>query len=336
MKLASNIVIGLDHGAGAWKVFGPHGGIELPSSVATNGRTTLGKVAGLRSRKPPLCVKTANGAFYVGREAHTWGRPQENLDDIRFAGSPEAVALMNGAFTLYAQHYGPFSDPLTVYVGVPQEAIIGDKAKAIPTAIKKWLTGAHTWRVDDQPYTIAIEKVLITSQPAGALFDYLLDESGRFIAARQHLYQEEVGVISVGMSTVELLVVQQAVPNQRFTLGKTAGVRRLLELLNPHGHYSRGEMDDLLRAGALPYAEKLPIWQGEVLGLVEETWGNAWERFGAIIIVGGGALLLHDALTRKFAGKGIVPEDPVLATARGLFKMGLMQARRQSSQQAGE
>jgi hypothetical protein len=132
---------------------------------------------------------------------------------------------------------------------------------------------------------------------------------------------------------VELLVVQKAVPNQRFTLGKTAGVRRLLELLNPQGHYSRGEMDDLLRAGALSYTEKLPIWQGEVLGLIEETWGNAWERFGAIIIVGGGALLLHDALTRKFAGKGIIPTDPVLATARGLFKMGLMQARRQAARQ---
>jgi hypothetical protein len=47
-----------------------------------------------------------------------------------------------------------------------------------------------------------------------------------------------------------------------------------------------------------------------------------------VIAAGGGAVLLRDELMRVFGGKLWMPEMPVVATARGLFKYALMKDRR--------
>jgi hypothetical protein len=38
----------------------------------------------------------------------------------------------------------------------------------------------------------------------------------------------------------------------------------------------------------------------------------------------GGACLLRRRLSARFGGKVVLPDDPVLATARGLYKMALL------------
>ena len=43
-----------------------------------------------------------------------------------------------------------------------------------------------------------------------------------------------------------------------------------------------------------------------------------------MIVVGGGALLLKDALTRQFNGKAVLSDEPVLSIARGLYKLLMM------------
>jgi hypothetical protein len=37
-------------------------------------------------------------------------------------------------------------------------------------------------------------------------------------------------------------------------------------------------------------------------------------------VVGGGSILLREALLKRFNGKAAIPDDPVMATARGLYK----------------
>jgi hypothetical protein len=168
-----------------------------------------------------------------------------------------------------------------------------------------------------------VAEVKVASQVSGGLFDYLLDEQGKFIPERKKAFTSEVGIISVGFGTVELLVVRDRVPVQRFTTGAASGVRRLLEILNGQRLYSLGEMDIMLRAGSLDTSTALPVWEREVMGVIERQWGNAWRRFAAVLIMGGGALLLKD-MPLKFAGKGHVPNQPVQAIARGLYKMSLL------------
>ncbi|MEP0807626.1 MAG: ParM/StbA family protein [Chloroflexota bacterium] len=325
-------IIGFDPGMGAIKLYGAGGGagggVELPSQVATNGTKRLTHVAGLARRTAPPEIHTADGSFYVGLGAHDYGRPVENLDYDRLTGSPEMRALLYGSLEAYAQRYGTNHKPLTLAVGLPIETLSGEQAGANVAAVRDWLRGDHVWQTDGRERKAHIEGVLVTPQPVGALFDYVLDEEGNFIKERKGALTKETGVISIGFNTIELLVIRDKAPVERFTTGNTSGVRRLLELVNRQGLYSLGELDAQLRAGKLDYKDALPVWEREVGGEIEKRWGRAYLRFERVIVVGGGAILLAKGMADRFGAKAYVPDQPVLATARGLYKLARMQENR--------
>ncbi|MBP7692251.1 MAG: ParM/StbA family protein [Anaerolineales bacterium] len=325
------VYFGEDLGMGANKLYGSAGGLQLPSQVAVNGGSAVTRLAGLGAQKPPLHVETAQASFYVGARAHDWGRPVESLDYERLTGAPEMVALFYGSLTRYCQTHGPLTAPLHLTVGLPLEPLTGPEAAANADRVRAWLKGDHAWRADGQAYQASIAEVRITSQPVGALFDHLIDEAGQLQPAHKTALGKETGIVSIGFNTVELLVVRDRVPVQRFTAGSTVGVRRLLELVNPQRLYSLGELDAELRAGRLDVTPALPIWEREVAGAIEQRWGTAWRRFAAVLVVGGGAVLLRETLTRRFDGKACVPDDPVLSIARGLYKLGLFQSRQKKA-----
>lgn len=316
--------LGVDAGNGAFKIFGPQGGQETLSQVAVNGGQRVVSTLGLRRQKPPLNIQNEHGSFYTGAGAHDYGRPVENLDVERFNGTPEMVALFHGAMTRYMQEYGHFDTPLSIVVGLPQETLSGDTMDETKVNVRRWLKGVHQWQADGKPYALEIAEVKVASQVSGGLFDYLLDEQGKFIAERKKAFTSEVGIISVGFGTVELLVVRDRAPVQRFTTGAASGVRRLLEIVNGRHLYSLGELDILMRAGLIDLSTALPVWEREVLGVIEKQWGTAWRRFAVVLVMGGGALLLRQSLPLKFGGKGYMPDNPVQAIARGLYKMTLL------------
>jgi hypothetical protein len=321
-------VLGIDPGAGAIKIYGPTGGIQLPAFLAIDQGWSTGRQAGLSQRKPPLRIKTHNGAFFAGASAHEWGRPlDEDLDHDRFGGSPGLLALILGGLTSYELERGALSSSLSAVIGLPLEALsAADESTA--DAVRAWLLGKHEWQADGLDRLIAFDSIKITSQPAGALFDYLLDDQGAFIPARRSQSDREIGVLSIGMNTVELMVARGGAPEERFTAGRTSGVRRLLELMDPSGLYALGELDAQLRAGRLDLSAALPVWEREVLSFIEKRWGQAFRRFTTVIVVGGGACMLRRGLSARFGGRITVPDDPVLATARGLYKMALLHGQR--------
>jgi len=319
--------LGVDLGMGAMKLFDKAGGVQLPAFVAIGGAAPVRRTLGLAATKPALHITVGNQPYLVGLHAHDQGRPIENLDYERLTGSPEIRALFYAALTERIRAYGPLDAPIACLVGLPLEPLTGDEAKSTVAAVRKWLKGDHVWKADGMEQSITVADVQVTSQPAGALFDYLLDDEARFIPERKGHMTKELGIVSVGFNTIELLAVRDKTPVQRFTAGSTVGVRRLLELLNREGHYSLGELDALLRAGALDTSEALPLWAREVTGVIERTWGRQWRRFARILVVGGGAMLLGDHLTGRFEGKAIVPDQPILAIARGLYKQAEARAQ---------
>lgn len=320
------MVFGIDLGMGACKLVGEGGGVHLPSHVGmADGRFVAG-MAGMKAQAAPVKITVGNHSFYVGDGAHEWGRPVESLDYERLNGSPEIRAIFYAAVTEYVHCHAVINLPVVLYVGMPLESLTGDRAVATVTAVKGWLMGRHEWAVnDDLNLALDVADVRITSQPSGALFDYLLDDNGRFVAERKADFKKEIGIISVGFNTVELLVVKETQPVQRFTAGATVGVRRLLDLINQNGYYSLGELDTQLRAGQLDVKTAVPIWAREITGLVEQKWGGSWRRFARIVAVGGGALILNGQLA--FEGRAVVPDAPVMAIARGLYKLALMQGQ---------
>jgi len=313
--------LGLDVGMGALKLVSTAGGSQTLAHVAVNGAARIAPMTGLSTRKPPLSILHAGHSFYVDAGAHDHGRPIEALDFERLNGTPEMRALFCGALTRHMQAYGPFTAPLRVMVGLPIEMLTGESAQTHTNAIQQWLKGTHTWSADGHPQQIEIAEVKVTSQAAGALFDYLLDETAQLVPERKAHFKKEIGIVSIGFNTLELLLVREKAPVQRFTTGATVGVRRLLELVNPERLYSFGELDTRLRAKQLDVSAALPVWEREIVGVIEQCWGKAWRRFAVILVVGGGALLLQNTLPLRFNGKAIIPTDPVLAIARGLFKL---------------
>ena len=91
----------------------------------------------------------------------------------------------------------------------------------------------------------------------GAVFDYLLNEKGEMPVQRRMAFKGEIGILGLGMNTVELLVVRNGSPVQRFTAGRKLGVRRLLELINQDRAYSLAELDARLGGGCLDIARAL-------------------------------------------------------------------------------
>lgn len=314
----NTISMGLDAGMGAIKIWSDHGGLDVLSQVAVAGSGHLEGMLGLKSDKRPMVISTADGDFYVGMKAHNFGRPIENLDFDRLIGSPEMRALVYGAWTKYIQAHGNFNAPLSVMVGLPLQTM-GDAMKDYRKAMKAWLMGSHEWSADGVRYGLGVERVRLTSQPVGALFDAVMDDGAQVIPAVRSLLTDEVGVLSVGFNTLEFMVVEDQAATERFTGGEKLGVRRLLELLNPKGAFSLGELDVKLRHGDLKHKEKLPIWAREVNGAIERVWGDALDRFAAVLVVGGGAVLLGDALMLR--GKGVVAQEPVMSIAHGLWKL---------------
>jgi hypothetical protein len=333
--LAENI-LGIDFGAGAVKVYGCRGGIELPSHVAFAGqRKRQARVSGLRTRKPPMQVITNHGGFYVGLGSHDWGRPVENLGDDRFLGAPEVAALFYGSVTTYARQYPPAPQAIQAVVGLTQSSFSEDAVADIVPGVRAWLVGEHSWRIEDaegradrEDFGLSVERADVTSQAAGTMFDYFLDEQGKFIPTRKPDYKKEIGIISVGMNTLELLVIRNGAPVERFLASETAGVRRLLEIIDPSGMYSRGELDTQLRTGKLDYRDAIPAWTSEIGGHIERRWGNAFRRFATTIVIGGGAILLRDALTTRFNGRAFMQETTIMSVDCGLYKLGLMKQNR--------
>jgi hypothetical protein len=328
----SSLNLGLDLGYGALKLYGRAGGVQLPSQIAAAQNHAVANLAGLDAEERPLLVEVNNQPYYVGMNAHSWGRPIENLDYDRLTGSPEIYALLYGALTHYlALEALPESAAITFYVGLPLEPLSGGEAEVKETlvAVRKWLTGVHVWKANGVRYRFQVERVEVTSQPAGAYFDYILDDAGRPHPQRAANLKNEVGVISIGFNTVERMVILGGKPVQKFTAGSTAGVRRLLERINEQdgGHYSLGELDTMLRNDELITRNAIDEWARQVGGELERTWGTSWKRFAHVVVVGGGALLLNGRLLPKFAGKAAIPDDPVLAISRGLYKLAQAQQK---------
>ncbi|HNW14314.1 MAG TPA: ParM/StbA family protein [Anaerolineaceae bacterium] len=319
---------GLDLGMGACKLYGAAGGLFLQSQVAADNKQNISALLGLRNRKPPLRICFGEMSLFVGSHAHGFGRPIENLDFDRLAGSLETRAIVYATLTRYMEIYGEITAPVSLVVGLPLQPLTGAQSAQNAESARAWLKGSHEWLCDDKPFQISIAEVKIASQPSGALFDYLLDLQGQFVSDRKKDFSAEIGVLSLGFNTLELLTIQNRSAVQGLSAGTTAGVRRLLELLNPEGLYSLGELDTLLRAGSLDIKTALPIWWREVSGAIEKTWGGRWKRFARILAVGGGVHLLRDQLPTYFAGRAFIPDDPVLSISRGLYKLALMQSAR--------
>lgn len=320
-------VIGLDLGMGATKLWSDAGGKMVLSQVSAVTRQEIDlKSLGMTARKRPMVILNGSGRLLVGEGAHDAGMPIERLDYERLTGSPELKALVYAA--LVGQEIGEDA-PISLTVGLPlglaDDADNGEGKRRID-AVKTWLKGAHVWRADGVEHVAVVDRVGCVGQAHAAYLDWLLSIDGR----RQNKpgRDEEIAVISIGFNTIEMVVLKDNKAMERFVDGTQKGVRRYLEMVNDKRRrlFSLGELDIRLRNGSLIDEAELSKWSAQVHGHIEERWGTAARRFDRIIAVGGGAILLSDALRNLFGSRLVEIDDPVMSVARGLYKFGLVQA----------
>jgi hypothetical protein len=321
--------LAVDAGYGNTRIYGAKGGVVLQSLVATNGAKTVSKWAAgdlKRARRVnrPLLVRTDVGDYYVGPGAHEAGYPVENLDLDRMTG-PEMKALLYGALSQYGT-----PRQANLIVALPIAMALGQDGDLAKEQAKTILRGDHTWWVadkesgKDKKYTMTVNEVVVTSQPAGAMFDFLLTSKGEMPPDKKVIRRSKsFGILSLGFNTIEMMVVEEGRLIEKHVAGEAKGVHYLLGLLNPDEAYSLGELDSKLRAGQLDVSTALPRWQREVMGRIAQHWGKAVQRFEAVFVVGGGAYLIRDALIGKFKDKLVIPDDPILSIARGCYKYTL-------------
>lgn len=321
-----SIKFGCDLGQSSLKFVGPKGALQFASMAALYG----GQSADFgKKRKKPIIVEGDFGKLYVGTGAHSYGSPIENLDFDRLAGTPEMRGVFYGAMTAYIEKHGAFDDSLTLIVGLPFQMLMGEDANVAKfrKGVSAWLAGKHSWVADGKEYSIEVKRVELYPQALGAPVNYAFNSAGQAISSEHaKALKNECATISIGSNTVELLVTKRDEDTKRFNGGKAIGVRQLWRRVDPQQDYTFGEFDEMIRNGTLPdhmdIKPHLESWASEITGYVNSVWGQSWNRFHRIFLVGGGAILLQKHLEAKFNGKAVMSEDPVMAIANGLYKVG--------------
>ena len=326
-----SVKIGLDLGRSSVKMTGAAGSVLFPSQAALvgSGRAELMS----RSRKDrPIVIGGSFGELLVGHNAHRKGQqPLENFSFDQLANATDEMrAILFGTLSEYQRRFGKFEDALDVMVGLPYQMLEGDdkQVNQWKSQVKAWIGGDHQWLADDEPMDVKIGRVSLAPQAFGVQTDYVFDMNGQAVSAEHvKVMKSECAAISIGSSTVETQVTWKDADTKRFCGGKQIGVRWLKALSDPRDSYYFGEWSDLLQDGELPERfavdQYVGAWWTEVDRFLDEKWKTSHERFYKIFVVGGGAKMLKDQLVKKFNGRTVFFNDPIMAISRGLYKANL-------------
>ncbi len=310
------ILIALDVGFGNTKGIVGGRAVVLPSVVAVPAGDLGLAGIGMKTVRRARRITFDRGDFFIGPAASSWGRVVENMDFSRLA-SPEAEALLYAAVADLV----PTGATVRLVLGLPVP-LLRDEAVARPVldSLKARLVREHHLLVDGRDFSFTVAGLRAAAQPVGAWADWALDSEGRWAspAARNAL----VAVMDIGFNTLDLYGIRGGRLEPRLVGGDKVGVRRLrlLDLAAPGAPYH--EADGMIREGKIP-EDTRATWLSEILGAAERVWNGA--RPDLLLVVGGGAALLRDqreAFRRAFRAEVVVPEEPVAANARGLWKWG--------------
>ena len=269
----------------------------------------------------PLLIRNGIGDFYVGLGAKDRGQLIENNDLDKLLDSPEARALFYAAMTR-AQAVGKFD----VLTALPLALVMGDAAKSNTERVKEWMAGPHEWEADNRPRVAHVRSVKTLSQAQAILFDYCLSMDG----SEANSIAGEVGVISIGHNTIELLVFDGGRPLEAFASSEQKGVRVVLEMVSEHmSACGVGVVDAWIRErrpeALAQLRAVLPAWHSQIRGLINRRWGPVKDRLRVVVVAGGGALpeFARPVMRGMFANRLAIAHNPTTAVADGLMKLSV-------------
>ena len=316
---------GIDLGYNAVKAVGDKARALFPSAVGTPDRARFS----LNGNGAGAIVLTDPEHVLVGEEAVTQSRFLTRREDRRWIESPEWYSLFLAALTELTS--ATWAD-VNLVTGLPV-AFYDDK-----DAVAERLLGEHrVAREGRRAQVLKVNQARVIPQPFGSLLAEVLDERGGI--ADPTLAKSAVGLIDVGGKTCNLLSVNKLSEIGRETASVNVGGWDLVRGVRAWLGSKYPGLDDLrdhalaqaiqareLRYYGEPVADFGDVVDAhasdlaaQVIAQASHLW-NGGATLDAVLVTGGGALLLGDAIRAHWRHARIVA-DPVYGNAAGYWKL---------------
>lgn len=313
------IRISLDPGFGNTKLFDGTTAVVIPSSVTTGARS-IGRLAGGMETKPALEVSWGEHTYKIGGNAYLWGAEQTANEYATLFDIPRMALLYAGLAQLGISD----GTEIGLTIGLPVSLLSDSKQFDYIKPMINALKGVHEFSYTDSGGTtnhrMSITNTRTLPQPLGGWANSVWDDR---LVENSTLARIDLGVIDVGMNTVDLYVVGDGAPRAGLIDGADFGFRTVLRQKFKAGMYGLSEADSLYRSKKyIPTKSELDEWIAKIMDLVNSKWGERAKAL-TVVLVGGGISVLGNRLTAMLESKGIAvitPSDPVTANVRGLWK----------------
>ena len=314
---------GIDIGYSAVKAKTTTRQITFPSVVGTPDRARFS----LNGATDDIILNLPDGTWLVGQGAVEQSRFAPRREDRAWIEGDEYHRLILAAFTELTT---ATACDLVVVTGLPV-AFYGDKER-----LQEAFTGTHrATREGRRSQVFRVSECRVIPQPFGALLTEALDDRGRI--ANSRLATGTVGVIDVGGKTTNLLSVSRLSEIAKETASVNVGawdamraIRDYLAQVCPNLELSDHQVMAAIIARQIPYygqpVDLAPVVDATLKPMAEQVIAQATQLWNggagldAVLVAGGGALLLGERVGRHFPHAQVVA-DPVFANVTGYWKL---------------
>lgn len=321
--------IGLDIGYAQVKIVAEGIQHAFPSIVGTPDQSSFN----LSETQRYMLVKDAEGHLHnVGQGAIDQSRFTARQEDRGWITSKEYDILLKAALSLVTTG----SEHLTLVTGLPV-AFYGQDKDTLTNVIRK----THAIELQGAERAIAIvDRMKVIPQGMGAVLDVGLNMDGDIADAL--VASGSVGVVDIGGKTTNLVHSRKLgdVPTETdsISLGGWDAVRALrdpIQSLCPGVDYKDHEISDAIARGAITYrgtavdltqvvADTLEPMAAQIVSKARQLWQGSGAKLDAILLSGGGALLLGERIAALLEhGNVRTVDDSVFANARGYYKLAV-------------
>ena len=303
------IIVGYDPGFGNTKVC-IDGRVSIVQSAVARPRDIGMAAIGMRAagRKVPI-VEFGGARYAIGSGAWNRGELFTSLDYSALAGDARR-ALLYGTLAGYL----PDAAEAELIVGLPVP-LLADQAQATGVlAALRTLKGEHAFTLNGQPHGFVVTKLKVIPQPVGAYVDWLYDGEMRL---RPGGSKAEVGVVDIGMNTLDLYALRAGEVVESFVGGAEVGAfisrdsifvgKRPQSGTDPCGGREAKPLPMRLQFSFRGAVATAAAWRGSALRAVE-----------ALLAAGmpGKCDLRHNGKVRSIEAGPILPRAPASAFYR--------------------
>lgn len=354
--LANVSLIGLDVGFGETKMKSsakPEKVLVFPSFVISTKKSSSKMFSMDEINSDNLVVTTEEGTFVVGERATNWPsdvskrtKERDRANDISSRVLFQTTIAL-GVPDTEGEHH------VHIVTGLPNT----DYDIQIQQRLESFLQQEfevefHLSEEVSIKKKIIVDAVTVLRQPEGSItyHQFAFNKSGEMVAVGNPV--KYVGVIDIGHFTTDFGIFEDSVIiEDDQTNGSTVAVndiykqfkvklRTYFDELGLNYEPSDKDLDQIIRDKEVFYAgkdhdvseiynESVKMTAAKIVKNVIEAWGSEANRLRLILLTGGGAFSLQEAIKEELTARHIqsfsVVSEPVVANAIGYYMYGCME-----------